>query len=179
MQDALEIVEKIPKKLDHWQGHDFPLEELIYDILETRSIIHRNYQSNDKNVFLSVVYYPETKVDFHAPESCLAGQGVEINKSRKKIKINYMEKNILLDVNTIIRRNNYSKELIYYFYKTGEFIGYNYIKLRIKLAFTKLVGKPTAGSLIRISTPLNSSDSAEKVLSEFIETLYPFIIDNL
>ena len=64
---------KIPLNLGKWKGIDIPLDERIYDILETRAIINRSYFYNGSSVFLSVVYYPETKVGFHGPEECLGG----------------------------------------------------------------------------------------------------------
>ena len=79
--EAIQTVGQIPLQLGKWRGTDVFLPENIYEILETRAIIHRSYQIEDQRVFLSLVFYPETKVDFHAPESCLGGLGREIKKS--------------------------------------------------------------------------------------------------
>ncbi len=177
-QAGVQTIEKIPHTLGKWTGRDFPIEDLIFEILETKSIIHRNYQENNSSVFLSLVYYPQTKVDFHAPEGCLAGQGVNISKSLKDIYINVRGNNQKMVVNQLVRQKNDSDELIYYFYKAGDFIGPNYIKLRLALALNKLTSQGKSGSLIRVSTPINSNNiqDAQKRLKEFIEKLYPFLI---
>ena len=71
---AIDAIRNVPLKIEGWVGMDLPLEERVYRILETKSIIHRRYISNNQTIFLSLVYYPETKVDFHSPEGCLGGK---------------------------------------------------------------------------------------------------------
>jgi len=180
-QAGIQAIEKIPHNLGKWTGYDVPVEDLIFEILETKSIIHRNYITNTSNVFLSIVYYPQTKVDFHAPTGCLAGQGINISKTIQDIYINVSGKNKKLAVNQLVRQTDGSEELIYYFYKAGDFIGPNYIKLRWALALNKLNNNKKSGALIRISTPVesNNAEYAQVRLKEFIEALYPLLIDYL
>ncbi|HHF52038.1 MAG TPA: exosortase-associated EpsI family protein, partial [Candidatus Aminicenantes bacterium] len=40
---GIRAVKKIPLEFGQWQGKDIPLDEQIYEILETRSIINRAY----------------------------------------------------------------------------------------------------------------------------------------
>jgi len=178
---SIQTIEKIPLKLGIWQGVDVNLEENIYEILETRSIIHRKYFLGDNSVFLSVVYYPETKVDFHAPEACLAGKGVQISKSAKTLYVTHNGRKVRINLNQLVRQNNNSNELIYYFYKTGDFLGKSYIKLRFALAMNKFSTKEKSGALIRISTPALNSDynPASENLTSFIAELYPYLIKYL
>jgi EpsI family protein len=175
---GIRAVKNIPLEFGQWQGKDIPLDERIYEFLETRSIIHRAYRSeNGHEVFLSVVYYPETKVDFHAPEGCLAGRGIQISKSAHTINISPNEKKVTISLNRLIRQQNGSDELIYYFYKAGDFFGKNYIKMRLNLALNKFGRKGKNGSLIRVSTPIVSGDNqrASTILVNFIDELYPFL----
>ncbi len=72
---SIRAIEKIPLRLGRWYGVDVTLEERIYEILETKSIINRIYSLNGNSVFLSILYYPETKFVFLAPESCLGCHG--------------------------------------------------------------------------------------------------------
>ena len=178
---SIQTIEKIPLKLGKWQGIDVSLEDNIYEILETRSIIHRKYFANDSSVFLSVVYYPETKVDFHTPEACLGGKGVQISKSVKTIYINHNGLKIRVNLNQLIREHYNSRELIYYFYKAGDLLDKSYIKLRFALAMNKFSTKEKSGALIRISTPALSSDyqPASENLTSFIAELYPYLIKYL
>ena len=178
---AVETIKKIPLVIGKWRGSDVPLDSRVYDILETKAIINRNYVSNGSDVFLSLVYYPETKVDFHAPEGCLAGRGKSISKSSKTIFITYNNRKVAIRVNQLMRRQNGISELYFYFYKAGNFVGDNYIKLRLNLALSKFFSNRKSGSLIRVSTSVNQGgeDEASRTLNEFIQELYPYIIEYL
>ena len=178
---AVKSINKIPLQIGDWKGRDIPLDKRVYDILETKAIINRSYISNGKLVFLSLVYYPETKVDFHAPEGCLAGRGVQISKSPQSILIYYNGKSIKIALNQLVRRHNGVDELYFYFYKAGSFVGKSYIKLRFNLALNKFKSKSRSGSLIRVSTPVVDSNyqAASKVLCSFIQALYPYLIKYL
>jgi len=173
---------KIPLKLGKWKGRDIPLDERVYDILETRAIINRSYVCNGSSVFLSVVYYPETKVGFHGPEGCLGGKGIQISKSAQTIIISQQDSNrIRIDLNQLIRQKNGSPELVYYFYKAGNFIGRSYIYMRFNLAINKFFEKEKSGALIRVSTPISDDNTqkAANVLTHFMEKLYPYLITYL
>lgn len=169
---------KIPLKLGKWKGIDISLDERVYDILETRAIINRSYVCNGSSVFLSVVYYPETNVDFHDPEACLGGKGIQISKSSQAIIIPQDSNRIRIDLNQLIRQKNGSSELVYYFFKAGNFIGRSYIRMRFKLAINKFFEKEKSGALIRVSTPIldDNVEISMEVLEDFVGKLYPFLL---
>jgi EpsI family protein len=170
---------KIPLKLGKWKGTDIPLDERVYDILETKAIINRSCVCNGSSVFLSVVYYPETKVGFHGPEECLGGKGIQISKSAQTIIISQQDSNrIRIDLNQLIRQKNGSSELVYYFFKAGNFIGRSYIRMRFKLAINKFFEREKSGALIRVSTPIldDNVERSREVLEDFVGKLYPFLL---
>jgi EpsI family protein len=179
---GMEAIQNIPLEIGRWQGEDIPLENLIYEILETTSIIQRTYRTlNGQDVLLSIVYYPETKVDFHAPEACLAGQGVEIQKLPKSINILYGGREITLNVNQLIWKHDTVEKLVFYCYKAGSFLGRSYIKLRFNLAANKFTNAGKSGSLIRVSTRIQDSDieKASEILNDFLTQLYPYLVRSL
>ena len=179
---GLSDLQAIPMQIGMWQGQDFPLDEMIYDILETRAIIHRSYVSlNGDNVFLSIVHYHDTKVDFHAPEACLAGRGESTTKTTKTITLLSSAQQRTFDIAEIIVTRATGKTLTYYFFKSGQFIGSNYIKMRLSIAANKLAMNDTRGSLIRISTTLvpGNEAAAESMLIDFMEGLFPYIQQSL
>lgn len=183
-EQGVETVKKIPLRIGDWQGRDFPLDSLVYDILETKSILHRSYRNRlGQDVFLSLVYYQETKVDFHAPEGCMGGQGVKTKKTPAKIKIvSESGEKSTLEVNKLIQKQDNSTTLVYYFYKTGSFVGRNYIKLRLNLILNKFKGARKSGSLIRVSAPLTINDNGKKShdeLESFVNELYPYLVKYL
>lgn len=176
---GITALQRIPLQIGgFWQGQDSPLEEMVYEILETRAIIHRSYtRDNGDNVFLSIVHYSDTKVDFHAPEACLGGQGLKTEKTTKTIILFSGDQKTTIDVAEIISARVPGQTLTYYFYKSGSFTGSNYIKLRLNIAANKLFRKDASGSLIRISTKLSPGDKAgaELLLKGFLKDLFPHI----
>lgn len=185
MDQDVETVRKIPLTIGHWQGQDYPLESWVYDILETRAILHRNYTNDEgRSIFLSIVYYAETKVDFHRPEACLGGQGFKTRKSPLTIEVDYLKGKVNLNLNRLIRKDKGNNTLVYYFFKSGDFLGRSYIKLRLNLIFNKFKNANKSGSLIRISTPStnngkNEVNDSHLRLQQFINSLHPYLMKHL
>ncbi len=180
---GLADLERIPLQIgESWQGHDFPLEETVYEILETRSIIHRSYAlSNGESVFLSIVHYSDAKVDFHTPEACLGGQGLKTEKTTKTITLFSGNQETTFDIAEIITTRDTDESLTYYFFKAGSFVSSNYIKMRLSIAANKLRMNNSKGSLVRISTTLKPGNEtqARSQLRNFLEDIYPFIQQSL
>lgn len=177
-EQGLEAISKIPHNFGDWKGTDYPLDPQIYDILETRSIIHRSYENSaGQKVFLSIVYYAETKVDFHAPEACLGGQGVKTLKSPDTVLIDKLK--TILTVSKLVQQSEHGKnDLVYYFFKAGPFMGRSYLKLRLNLVLNKFGNESKSGSLIRVSTEMhNTLDDRQEsaLLKEFINQINPYI----
>ena len=181
-EDGIQAIKGIPMEFGRWHGENIQLEERIYELLETKSIIHRKYCSDNGNeVFLSIVYYSETKVNFHGPEQCLGAQGIPLEKSLNRISLKSGDKTVEINLNRLLQKQYGKESLFYYFFKAGDFIGPNYIKLRLNLAINKFTDKKKSGSLIRVSTPVsnNNTQNAGIVLTGFIEALYPYLINYL
>lgn len=181
-ESAVEAVKMIPTEYKDWHGRDVNLDPTVYEILDTRAVIHREYtNSQGRSVFLSVVYYSDTKVDFHTPEGCLGGKGIRVKKFVKPISIKQEAQYINFDVAEIETNDNGNKSIVYYFYKAGQFIGQNYIKMRLNIALNKFISKNKSGALIRISTNLtsNSVESGEVVLKGFLDDFFLAIYSNL
>ena len=179
---GIEAISTIPIEIQKWYGKDMPVEDNIYEILETKSIIHRMYYSEEsQNVFLSLVYYPETKVDFHSPTGCLAGKGQILTKTIKKILLSFNNNQKEISINQLITGEVNNQTLVYYFYKSGAYLGDNYIKLRFNLALNKFSKNTKSGSLIRISTPIQNGniEKSSQILLEFLNELYPFLMEFL
>ena len=172
-----DIFQTIPQFFDtKWKGEDYPLEEVVYDILETKTILHRSYTNKEgKGVFLSIVHYADTKVDFHAPEACFGGSGLETKKTIKTLELSNNGQQQKLNIAQLESSSSFGNSLTYYFYKTGDFIGSNYIKMRLSIAANKLIRNDTIGSLVRISTQLlpGQEDEAQQLLKDFLVDFLP------
>ena len=181
---GVSVVKKIPAQIGLWQGTDHALSEWVYELLQTRAIVHRNYDSahSQEDVFLSIVYYDKTKVDFHAPESCLGGLGIKTQREPHQVTVHTGDGAVAIKLYQLIQTHEGRQDLVYYFYKTGEFVGRSYLGLRMNLVFNKLAGSRPSGSLIRISTPITPSgdyQAARSRLQGFLQDLYPYVMSEL
>ena len=177
------ILSAIPLTVNGWRGRDFALDEQVYDILETRAIVHRSYTSEKGDaVFLSIVHYHDTKLDFHAPEACLGGRGYKTRVETRTLDIASDKQKISMDVSQIITKDGAHTTLTYYFFKSGQFLGSNYFKMRLNIAANKFVRGDTRGSLIRVSTDLKDAEQvaeARSLLVSFIEEILPYLKSSL
>jgi EpsI family protein len=174
---GLKDLQTIPMQIGDWRGEDFPLEEKIYEILETRAIIHRSYKNmNGSRVFLSLVHYHDAKVDFHAPEACLGGRGLKTVKTTRQLTLVVGGEKISVDVAEIVSTKENGRDLTYYFYEAGQYLGCDYIKMRLSLAANKLANHDARASLVRISTTMiPDRKEAENRLNNFMTSLLPCI----
>ncbi|MFW8600777.1 exosortase C-terminal domain/associated protein EpsI [Desulfobacterota bacterium M19] len=173
------FLQTIPMQIGEWKGYNVPLDEKVYEILETRAIINRNYVNKaGKTLQLSIVHYKDTKVDFHAPEACLGGRGEHTRKLTKKITIKHGNSSFTLNIAEILASNANNRSVSYYFYKAGNFMGQNYIKMRLNIAKNRLFNKNKSGSLIRVSGYLGlegNQQKEEKLIESFMQELIPVI----
>jgi EpsI family protein len=159
--------------IDHedWKGERIEMDKIVADVLETDALVLNRYKRDQKSVLLAIVYYPDAKVDFHTPEACYKATGVKIKKRIKPISLNAVGS---VDVNELDIDRGSSKELVYYFYKSGNFIGNSYNRLRFNLVLNNLFSKEKSGALVRISTPvIGDGDDPDSRLLRFLDDFVP------
>jgi EpsI family protein len=159
--------------IDHedWKGERIEMDKIVADVLETDALVLNRYVKDQKAVLLAIVYYPDAKVDFHAPEACYSGRGIKIDKHIRAVDLNALGTIHVNELN--IDRGN-SKELAYYFYKSGNFMGNSYFRLRFNLILNNLLANEKSGALVRISTPvIGDGDDADSRLINFLDDFVP------
>jgi EpsI family protein len=166
---------RIPLTIGGWQGKEIPTDESVSAILETDSVLMRQYKKGKETIFLAIVYYKDSKVAFHLPESCLTGGGSRLvgvskekmtGKNGKRLKLNR------LDI-----KNGPSNQVMLYYYKAGETRTDSYQMLRWVMVKNRITGLSNSGALVRLSMPAESLDlnSRLPVLVDFIEELDPIL----
>ncbi len=172
--DIKNIQETVPITFNNWQGKELPLSEEIFEILQTQSILVREYQ-NEKGdkVTLAIIYYPDNQISFHGPEACLGGIGYTIKEGGIKDLQIPLSSLSTLQVKWLQYNRNHANELIYYFYATNNFVTPDYLTFRWQMLVNQLKYKQTNGALIRVSTPILSNSSAEQALFKFLSIAFP------
>ncbi|MHB9155764.1 MAG: exosortase C-terminal domain/associated protein EpsI, partial [Endomicrobiales bacterium] len=76
----------IPFIIGEWRGREIYFRDEVRGILETDSVLMREYRRAGRRVRLAIVYYADARVALHLPESCYTGQGSRIvEKGREKL----------------------------------------------------------------------------------------------
>ncbi|HET6456195.1 MAG TPA: EpsI family protein [Armatimonadota bacterium] len=165
---------RIPMDIDGWSGLNGRFDESTYKGLPSCSLLVRFYQHPDHpTVDLAVVYGTDLG-DFHQPEFCLEGQGLQI-VDKHKIMIRTNE-GTFPAVSLITDSDMGRRAFIFWFAGNGSastFLG-NY---KVKLFFHRLRFRTIQPSaMIRLSTEVVETDQeASNRLVQFIKLAYPYL----
>lgn len=175
-QESKSIFNSIPLNFEEWRGQDLRVSDNVFKILQTQSILVREYRNDtgDK-VTLAVIYYPDNQISFHAPESCLGGIGYTITQEGVHTVEFSNSPFEAIDVKWLNYQQSQTHEFIYYFYATHDYSTPHYLSFRWQMLINQLKHRRTNGALIRVSTPIQPNLSPEIVLQEFLTKVFPFL----
>jgi EpsI family protein len=167
-------ISKIPLNLGEWQGEDIAIDNKTKDILETESVLMRKYVKGKNSIWLAIVYYKDSRVALHLPESCYTGQGSHIVKrDREDINIPGL-KNFY--ANKLILKGNKGNQAILYYFETGDLRTSSYQTMRWQMMLNKLKSKSNSGALVRFSALSGPNpDETLKILKQFIKEISPLL----
>ncbi|MFH1282035.1 MAG: exosortase C-terminal domain/associated protein EpsI, partial [bacterium] len=151
---------------------DIPIPENDYAILETRNLFVREYKNKQGQfVYLYLIYSEDNRKVSHPPEICLLGSGMTIVE-KNPIQLTSPIKAMKL----IVEKEKIPQMYIYWF-KAGNVYTDNYIKQQMKIVIDRMLGKRTAGAMIRISTDLKTNDKEEafNLLKSFSNEISPLL----
>ena len=165
----------IPFKVDGWAGKEIPIEASVSAILETDSVIMREYKKGADAVSLAIVYYKDSKVALHLPESCLSGQGSRLTEVGED-RIDGARPDSF-PVTKLVTTNKSGNLLILYYFKTGELRTNSYQDFRLAMMMSRIRGIDNGGALVRFAVPINhlNKDNKLKALKSFISVVDPVL----
>jgi EpsI family protein len=171
-------IHNIPLEVDQWHGEELPVEENVKQILETKSVLMREYTKGAYKVWLAVVYYENSRVSLHLPESCYSGEGSDIVKRDQHRIIVPGTKEFY--ANKLIVRGNKGNRVVLYYFMTRDLCTGSYKNLRWNMMLNKIKYQINSGALIRFSVPLaENQEQAINILEEFIRLMSPLLIEYL
>lgn len=165
-------VADFPKTIGEWDSKDMPVDELTYQILETRNLFIREYKNkNEDKLYLYIVYSEDNRKVSHPPEVCLTGSGASIIK---KIPVQITDS---IKANKLLVENRDSRDLIVYWFKAGSLYTDNYLTQQFKTVTDRLLGKRTSGALIRMSATIkdNNENAALNLMKKFCAQIEPLL----
>lgn len=162
-----------PETIGEWVGTDLPLSKNDYAILETRNLIMREYKNlvSQDTVYLYIIYSVGNRKVMHPPEICYTGGGATITEKSVVPLTDFIQ------ANKFIIEDNDSRQLVAYWFRSGNFNMYNYMRQQLKMVVDRLFGKKVSGAMIRVSTIIekDGQDSAFRLIKSFSGQIEPLL----
>lgn len=166
-----------PLEMGDFKGRDIKIDERVYQLLETRDILIREYvNSQGEAVNLAIVYGLENRLAFHPPEVCFSGGGFKIiDKSRVDMPISGGK---ILKVNKLTMQAGSVFEIAWYWFVSQDKMTPSYYIQQLNLVWEGLRGK-SRGALIRVSLLSKYQDQKDTLAREFIRRVVDILPDFL
>ena len=163
---------KIPLKIGQWQGVDVEVTEDVYQILETKDILSRQYRDGEGTLIdLAIVYAGNNRQSFHPPEVCFQGGGLEMSEKGQDVVT--LAQGELLTNRFVMSSDTATVKVWYWFLAGNEFVT-GFHQQQRQLLLNALQKKGLAGALIRIALTGGESEGEVKA-KEFIKEITPFL----
>ncbi|MFH0827561.1 MAG: exosortase C-terminal domain/associated protein EpsI [Candidatus Omnitrophota bacterium] len=167
------LIKNFPRVIGGWKAQDIPLDQRIYDLLETKNLIMRDYQDPQGRIInLYIIYSQDNRKVSHPPEICLQGDGATVvEKTPLKISA-------AIKANKLAMEKKLTREIAVYWYKAGSHYTANYVDQQIRMSWDRLMGRKTSLSLIRVIAVVENNNDQEALsrireFSALIEPLLP------
>lgn len=163
-----------PLAIGDWKGRDIQMSDYVYQLIETRYLFLRDYQSPryDEPVNLSIVWFDDTDIAFHAPEACLGGVGHKVKEKTTTI-VNINGSDHTLGKLTVGNADGSNTIVLYYFDVDGYWTT-SQAKIRLHILGKRLLFKRASASFIRLMAPVaTSEEDAIAMIRDFLETAVP------
>jgi len=159
---------QFPLEVGRWQGREQALSQWAYDALETPYVFVRDYArpGSPDPVNLSLVWFDDTNVAFHAPEACMSSKIRAAETARVTFDASgeHEVKKLLVELGTI-------RYIMLYFFDVEGYVTTSQARIRLKLLANRLQFRRSAATFIRVMAPLKGDGH------ETIEELQVFLRD--
>ena len=167
---------QFPLTIGDWRGREIPMSDYVYRGIETPYLFLRDYTSPryPGPVNLSIVWFDDTNIAFHAPEACLGGVSDTV-RSEGKVRIRLDKE---YEINRFITNLGGTDYLVIYFFDVDGYITTSQTALRLRVLQKRLLFKRASTSFIRIMAPVGTDEEKTlESLKSFLREIYPLIPD--
>lgn len=165
-------IKNFPLEVGNWKAQDIPLGQRIYDLLETKNLIMRDYQDpQGRKINLYVIYSRDNRKVSHPPEICLQGDGATVvEKTPLKISSS-------INANKLVMEMKAGREIAVYWYKAGSHYTANYVDQQFRMSWDRLLGKKTSLAMIRVIAVVENNNDQEALsrIREFSALIEPLL----
>ena len=156
----------IPTMVGSWVGAAVPIDERVFQILETRDVASMEYRfGQEPPVWLAQVAGFGNRAAFHPPEICYVGSHFEVfERGPLELAVHGRTRRVM---RLVIGQGRDRFEAWYWFTANGRSTP-NYYQQQWWLMMDALHGEPMSGTLVRISTTLDEPAAAHHRLLDFV-----------
>lgn len=160
-----------PLTFGKWVGSDVPMEERIFESLETSYAILHDYISPDgERINLAVVWYDDKEIAFHSASACLGGVGDRVIVDQPYDIVT--EKNTY-HISKIITEKYTERRMVLYYYVSDGYITGSQLEIRKHIFLKRLQLKRASAAFVRIMMPIDvDQEKTRNTMEEFfLDTL--------
>lgn len=171
-----ELLFNFPLEIGEWHGKNIPMEQWVYDSLETRYAIQRVYSSpQNDNINFVIVWYDDKEIAFHDASACLGSSG---DKVKEDGAYDVKSENNVYRISKLITEKYNNRTVVLYYYLVDGSLFSNPIQVRKQVMFNRLKLKRASAAFIRIMMPVKDDVyQAVDILEEFFKQTLPVSIE--
>ena len=163
------IFNQVPMEMGKWKGKDVSVDEQTYQILETRNVLSRFYESKGERIHLLIVASEKDRRVAHPPEVCYTSSNYIILNERID-SLNWGRQDIpLKQFLAQYEKDPAQKQEVMYVYKVGKRFTTNYFSQQLQFAWDRLTRQESQVLLIRVA------GREDKTLKEFLSEVIPHV----
>ena len=157
----------VPDQLGLWTGKPLAVEDRTLEILETDDVTMKEYRLGtvEPPVWFSQVAGFGNRAAFHPPELCYVGSHYQVAEREPiSVIVNGQKR----DVMRLVVTKDQQQFETWYWFTSDDQVTNNYYQQQLWLAANSIRRRPMAGTLVRISTPIESPERAHRRLLAFV-----------
>ncbi|MBI4355963.1 MAG: EpsI family protein [Candidatus Omnitrophica bacterium] len=159
----------VPATIGAWVGISIPADQRVIEILETDDVDLLEYRHGaEAPVWLARVAGFGNRAAFHPPELCYIGSHYEVlERGTMTVRVGGAPRRLM---RLVLGQDHKRFEAWYWFTANGR-VTENYYRQQLWLLLDAMRGRPLAGTLVRISTPLDDAGRSRERLLTFAQAL--------
>jgi len=170
-------LQQFPLQVGEWRGTREAMEHEFVDKLQFSDYVIINYRDRKNHIvnFYTAFYETQQKGEsIHSPETCFPMSGWKFNQE-EEIAVKAKDGSSIW-VNRILMEKNGERQLAYYWFPQRGRVLTKLYQLKIYNFWDALTRQRTDGALVRVTTPIASSEKledAEMRIREFLNDAIP------
>jgi EpsI family protein len=166
-----------PFKIGEWVAKDIPMDDWVYESLETRYAIQRIYTSPlNEQINFVIVWYDDKEIAFHSASACLGSSGDKVREDTfHEVK---MDDGNVYKISKLVTDKYNKRTIVLYYYLTDGAVAESQTQVRKKVILKRLQFKRTSAAFIRIMMTVNDNeDQTLDTLERFFKLTLPASIE--